>query len=1237
MERRDLGSDGQMTDTQSIPPPPSGTAIPAPPSGSIVAVSSGDIPAPPSGSIVAVQSTSGAIPPPPSGTAVPAPVVSPNPDPRSDPNYGTDSWYQQKIGAMIPQSVMPALDWLQKNINDPLDEAGAATAKAFKRSVEPIQVTPGEGVSGLHVAPEGTVQAEHPIAGGILKGVADVAGQTAGDPRNWPFLLSGVSEVSPVLQKIISGGFGTMMGKSSIDAATDLKQNWDKYSPTERAEKITQGGLSAAMAMAAGMHALTGGAPEVAEQNTESTPDAAPTARLGEAVPGPFAQAPDTQPVAKTTGLEPANSLGDTVTKFATDETGTLDIDKLHQMASDEITNTVQPFLTEKKASLGDMFDELRHAIAPRAGAERSTLDSVFNLAGQREQHGWTLDQALQPVRVAFDKLPEDAQVDFIDRYKAGDAQATPEMQSVDDFMRKTDADTYRNVVDTQVGNLDPKAQQLWAKMPEADRQDFLQKISGFKGDTTLEDGPLKSLADGLMSFKENHYRVLWDELPKPLAEDGTVDESAPDKTVGALGKGNRPLEGSKGFMRQSTLDSMSEGLDRGGVPTTYNPVRMFEQAQADSWRYITAQRMWQDAKTQGARVFVKRGSAPPDGFNFIDDKIGNVSFPAKSGEGSIQAGRWAMRDDYARLLTNMLSRDLIRESAIGNGIMQIKNSLTMYRLSLSPFHAFTTTVSGMASNLNRGITGVYDVARLGDASLAGKGIKDILRTPISPIQDYKLGSDVVKFAANKSEFLKTMRGQDFIKAYPEADRLVNDLFSGGAKLGLHEDERVSAIADLRKAVADNSILRTIWNTPLAANEKAFQPLFGYYIPRLKIATWLRDYSYALTDRAADLDTGKTTRGELARQTWDAVDNQFGQVNWGSRYWNNTLKASIQGAFRAFTWFAGNVRMVKDAGIGQARELGRSAQYIADRAAGEPTEPGATALPRLDPNFGKIVSLMALTAAGNTALQLATGNGPPKDYKDLMAARIGKNKDGSPMRVTIPAIVIKDGISALYGGVGNYLKAKESDLVSGILDAANNSDFRGAMVHHPEDSWWKQRYDDLKHGLGNPIGVSTYLRARDQGGGAANRVLGSVGFAPAPKDIDMSNGAIAARDFVRAYSNKNIPEASLQKGQKTYDLRQQFQNGSLPLQRLNDMKNAGELSDQQLKKIVADPEGNLVDDFKRLPLEKALDFWPDYSADERWELSPYLRKRASTIDRLDRTPLQRADLKARVTSALAAK
>jgi hypothetical protein len=779
----------------------------------------------------------------------------------------------------------------------------------------------------------------------------------------------------------------------------------------------------------------------------------------------------------------------------------------------------------------------------------------------------------------------------------------------------------------------------MWAAMPEADKQSFLQKISSFKADDTLPAGPLKDLADGLLNFKENHYRVLWKELPKPLADDGTVDESAPGRTVNnaALGKGNRPLGGGKGFMRQSTLDSMSEGLDRGGIPVTYNPVRMFEQAQADSWRYITAQRMWQDAAAQGARVFVNRGSAPPDGFNFIDDKIGNVSFPAKSGEGSIQAGRWAMRDDYARLLTNMLSRDFLRESAWGAGLMRVKNALTMYRLSLSPFHAFTTTVSAMASNLNRGMTGIYDAVRLGDSSLAAQGLKDVLRTPTSPTQDYKLGSDVVKFATNKAEFLKTMRGQDFIKAYPDANRLVDDLFAGGAKLGLHEDERVSAIADLRKAIADNSILRTVWNAPFAANEKAFQPLFGYYIPRLKVATWLRDYSYALVDHAADLDAGTTTRGELARKTWDSVDNMYGQMNWDARYWNRTLKSSIQLGFRAFTWFAGNVRMVKDAGIGQAQELGRSARFIADRIADRTTEPGSTALPRLDPNFGKIVSLLALTAATNTALQLATRNGAPKDYKDLMAARIGKNRDGLPMRVTVPAIVIKDGIAAMYGGGWNYLKAKESDLISGIFDAANNRDFRGAMIHHPEDSWWTQRYADLKHGLGNPIGVSTYLRARDQGGGAANRVLGSVGFSPAPKDIDMSKGAIAARDFVRAYANKNIPEASLQKGQKTTALRQQYQKGSVPLQRLNEMKTAGEISDQQLKKITADPEGNLVDDFKRLPLEKALDFWSDYSPDERWELSPYLRQRAGTIDRLDRTSTQKSALKARAAAALGAK
>jgi len=1093
-------------------------------------------------------------------------------------------------------------------------------------------------------SPEEAAAEQHPIAKGVAEGVGGVVGGAVADPRNWPFLASGAAR--PILQRVISGGFAAQMGKGAVDAAQNLHDNWDKLTPEQRSEAATQAGLSALMAAGAGLHAAGGGEVAPEAQGTEDVA-ATPTipSQLSEspAVANDFdpaqhgATAADAQPVAKTTGLEAPSSIGEAAKYLATNEDGSLDINKIHQMASDEIKNEVQPFLAEKKASLGQMFDELQHTIAPRAGAERSTLDSVFDLAGKREQHNWTLDTALQPVRVAFDKLPEEAQVDFVDRYKAGEAQATPEMQSVDDFMRKTDAATYRNVVDTQVNNLDPKAQKLWAKMSEPDKQSFLQKISAFKADDTLPAGPLKDLADGLLNFKEDHYRVIWKEIPKPLAEDGTVDDSAPTKGGAGGVLGRRPLEGSKGFMRQSTLDSMSEGLERGGVPVDYNPVRMFELAQADSWRWITAQAMWHDAADQGARVFVKRGSRPPDGFNFIDDKIGNVSFPAKSGEGSIQPGKWAMRDDYARLLTNMLSDDRIRQSGIGNTLMNAKNLLTMYRLSLSPFHAFTTTVSGMASNLNRGITGVYDAARLGDSSLVGQGLRDILRTPISPIQDYKLGTDVVKYASNKSEFLKTMRGQDFVKAYPDADRLVNDLFSGGAKLGLHEDERVSWIASMRKAFANDKPLAGALRVPFAVQEKMFQPLFSYYIPRLKAATWLRDYSYALVDRAADLDAGKTTRGELARQTWDSVDNQFGQVNWDSRFWNRTFKASIQMGFRAFTWFAGNVRMVKDAGIGQARELGRSAQFLADRYADRPTDPGATALPRIDPNFGKIVSLLALTAAGNTALQIATGNGAPKDFKDLMAARIGTRKDGTPMRVTIPAIVVKDGISAMYGGVGNYLKAKESDLISGVVDAANNSDFRGAMIHHPEDSWWKQRYDDLRHGLGNPIGVSTALRARELGGTTTSKVLGTIGFAPAPKEMDMSKGAIAAQDFVRAYTNKNIPEAALQKGQKTTELRQQYQDGSLPLQRLTEMEQAGEISSKQAKKIVANPEGSLVDNFKSLPLEKALEFWPEFSEDERWQLTPYLRKRASTVDKLDRTPLQRELLRSQILAALTTK
>jgi hypothetical protein len=543
----------------------------------------------------------------------------------------------------------------------------------------------------------------------------------------------------------------------------------------------------------------------------------------------------------------------------------------------------------------------------------------------------------------------------------------------------------------------------------------------------------------------------------------------------------------------------------------------MFQAAQADSWRYITAQRMWKEAGDTGERVFVKKGSSVPEGFRIVDDKIGNVKFPAASGEGLIEAGKWAMAEPRYRLLQNMLSRDWIRDHTVPNLIMRAKNQLTAYRLSLSPFHAFTTSVSSAAGQAGRGLEDIGGGILGFDPGRIVHGAVELATYPVAPVKDYLLGTKIVRYATNPEEFLKSHAGQDFIKQYPEAEQLVADLFSGGAKLGLHEDERLHALGGFQQAMADKRWIAAGFNAPFALNQQIMRPLFGYYIPRLKLASWLRDYSEGLVKHNDEINAGTMTRGELARKTWDATDNVFGQMNWDARWWDRTFKASIQLAFRAFTWFAGNVRLVKDAGMGQIEDVLGSLKHMNARFRGEEPPPGTAPIPPLDPNLRRIMGLFAVVAATNAALQYAMTREKPKDVKDLIAARIGgTDSHGHPRRVLTPAIVVKDAISLYSQGAMRYLGGKISDLFAGLYDVFKNEDFRHAMIHQPEDSWWKKRFDDASHVLGSPIGVSNYRRERQQGATKAEAALGEAGFSPAPQIVDQSKAERLANELSAA-------------------------------------------------------------------------------------------------------------------------
>lgn len=177
---------------------------------------------------------------------------------------------QERIGNLVPDSAVPALNWAQQHLVEPFDKLAAKGAEIGRKITEPIlpPSTPEEAKA------QGVEVYQPPAwAKGVERGIFETAGGAVADPRNWPFLAS--SAARPILQRFMSTGFAAQMGKGAYDTAKTLYDNWDNLPPDKRAELITQGGLSAAMAAGAATHAVRGAEVRGAEIPAQ-TPQAPP-------------------------------------------------------------------------------------------------------------------------------------------------------------------------------------------------------------------------------------------------------------------------------------------------------------------------------------------------------------------------------------------------------------------------------------------------------------------------------------------------------------------------------------------------------------------------------------------------------------------------------------------------------------------------------------------------------------------------------------------------------------------------------------------------------------------------------------------------------------------------------------------------------------------------------------------------------------------------------------------------
>jgi hypothetical protein len=187
------------------------------------------------------------------------------------------------------------------------------------------------------------------------------------------------------------------------------------------------------------------------------------------------------------------------------------------------------------------------------------------------------------------------------------------------------------------------------------------------------------------------------------------------------------------------------------------------------------------------------------------------------------------------------------------------------------------------------------------------------------------------------------------------------------------------------------------------------------------------------------------------------------------------------------------------------------------------TPASAQIFPRLDPRFARLVGYIATYVAINEMSNLVRTKKLSTDWRDTISIQTGKlDAYGKPQRVMLGGL-IKDALSLWFMGPYDFMRNRESDLVSGIADVIQNRDWAGNMVRNPDDNLWKQIEQSAGHLIGTPMGVSSFKREYQAGAGVEAEILGGLGFTPAPK-LNYTKGETAAYELARRRQPSRTPE-----------------------------------------------------------------------------------------------------------------
>lgn len=446
-------------------------------------------------------------------------------------------------------------------------------------------------------------------------------------------------------------------------------------------------------------------------------------------------------------------------------------------------------------------------------------------------------------------------------------------------------------------------------------------------------------------------------------------------------------------------------------------------------------------------------------------------------------------------------------EGLVGDGFrkwMRLKAAWVPIKLGLSLFHPVHVAHILGAGNIVRGLTETFGSGQQGafrrlvatpEALLHTISDAVFATTPFAPHS----GKGILKSWATPKELQTPKNAADI--------RMVNE---SGISAQLSEQLRMGAIDNFRTAWAKNQYLRALPKGVLAAYEGILQkPIFEKWIPSLKMAALKREYELMLR-RRPDLVTDDVNRRVAARALGKSIDNRFGEMFYGSLFWDRTLKDASIGSFLSLGW-----------NLGFAREFGGGFFEPIVRRMRDAPNPTRKLIQQTTSKTTNMF-IYSMTAFAINAMMTKGMSGEDAEGLDYIFPRIGGlNPDGSPRRIT-NAFYTREVPMAMkniqerqnvFSGLAQMLYHKM--MFAPFVEMGTNRDYFGNEIRDSNSPAYQQIWQSVKHLVGDqlaPMSVSGARRALELSGkphtptdigrqllaGDRDAVMPMLGFGPAP-------------------------------------------------------------------------------------------------------------------------------------------